>query len=129
MSFFCPECRNPSTLKIKKSIELLPDSRSDEITLQLIECTGCKFRGIAAYEESHRGSLDDVSFSHTGYYTNEQSIALLKALIKRCPNPKNKRCNCDAHEKLGRHNQLGRSMVYSLFNLSSQFQMRLFSAS
>ncbi len=66
MPFQCPEC-STKTLKITHKLELPPDSRSDEITLQIIECSGCGFGGIAVYEESRRGALDDDSFDHTGY--------------------------------------------------------------
>ena len=125
MSFRCPECSNPSSLKIKKSIELPPDSRSDEITLQLVNCTNCSFRGIAVYEESRRGRLGEESFNHIGYYTDDQSFERLDTLIKNCPIPKNKKCDCDSHQQLGSRNQSGRFVGLFLFNLNSQFQIMI----
>lgn len=55
------------TLKTTHSLELGPDHRSDERTLQTIECSNCSFKGIAVYEESRRGSFDSESWHHDGY--------------------------------------------------------------
>ena len=33
-------------------IELPPDEWSDEIEVEIVECSGCKFRGVAVHEES-----------------------------------------------------------------------------
>ena len=59
MAFVCPECHTSESLRITRSLELPPDSRSDEITLQIIRCSSCRFAGVAVYEESRRGRLDD----------------------------------------------------------------------
>ena len=55
MSFACPECLTKS-LKITAKLELPPDSRSDEITVQVVACSRCGFAGVAVYEESRRGA-------------------------------------------------------------------------
>ena len=55
MPFLCPQCSTPPSLKIKAKIELAPDSGSDEVALQVVECPRCHFSGVAAYQESRRG--------------------------------------------------------------------------
>jgi hypothetical protein len=57
MSFVGPEC-HANSLAITQSIELPPDGRSDEISLQIVACQACGFAGTAVYEESRRGALD-----------------------------------------------------------------------
>ena len=37
MSFNCPKCKSAGSLTVSYSIELPPDSRSDEIALQLVQ--------------------------------------------------------------------------------------------
>jgi hypothetical protein len=82
-------------------IELPADARSDEITLQVVECSKCGFKGIAVYEESRRGALDQDSFSHTGYEITNQDLDEIRRLIRSCPDSNNSRCACPAHKKLG----------------------------
>ena len=123
MTFKCPACDNLSSLKIVDSIELPPDARSDEITLQLVRCAKCSFTGIAVYEESRRGNLGEDSFNHTGYFTDPQSIASLRKLIKNCPTPKDKNCDCKSHQKLGVRSASGRNVGMSLFNLNTHFNI------
>ena len=92
MSFRCPECAAPNSLNIARSIELPPDSRSDEIALQIVECAGCGFAGIAVYQESRRGGLDDESVDHTGYVIGEDDLKALRRTLARCTDPKNRHC-------------------------------------
>ena len=120
MSFICPECKHNS-LKITNSIELPPDIRSDEISLQIIVCSKCDFKGIAIYEESRRGRIGDDAFSHTGYQTDDYSFNDLLTLIKKCPHPRDKNCNCETHKKLGGKNKSGRCVGLSLFLLKTAF--------
>jgi hypothetical protein len=108
MPFLCPECSTPRSLKIAAKIELPPDSRSDEITLQIVECSHCHFAGIAVYEESRRGALDSESSSHVGYRVNAKDLRMLKRTIKQCPEPNNPRCECSAHQALGGRDVGGR---------------------
>ena len=56
MTFLCPECEHKS-LNITAKIELPPDARSDEITLQVVECAQCRFFAIAVDKASRRGAL------------------------------------------------------------------------
>ena len=108
MRLICPECSTAGWLKITKSLELPYDSRSDEITLQVIECMRCRFEAIAVYEESRRGGLGDESVDHRGYYVDQQELEWVKKQISQCPNPRNGRCRCSVHRKLGRRDKNGR---------------------
>lgn len=108
MSFRCPECAAPNSLTIVRSIELPPDSRSDEIALQIVECVGCGFAGIAVYQESRRGALGDESVDHTGYVVSSSDLKAVRDTMARCPNPRNRRCRCAAHRALGKRDPTGR---------------------
>jgi len=125
MPFQCPECSAPKSLEIALQIELPPDSRSDEITLQIVECSQCGFAGIAVYEESRRGSLNSESFDHTGYYVSAEDLKALRKTIKRCPKPKNWRCNCPAHRILGRTDAVGRWNALGDINREGAFALKL----
>ncbi len=116
MSFQCPECSSPGSLTITSKIELPQDSRSDEITLQVIQCGTCGFAGLAVYEESRRGSLDSDSFQHFGYHVDAADLQAVKEKIKRCPKPGNPRCQCSAHLELGKRDTL---------HMERSFPMRL----
>jgi hypothetical protein len=108
MAFHCPDCKNLKTLQIINRIELPPDARSDEISLQIVKCNSCKFEAVAIYEESHRGALDSDVFDHYGYALDQKEIKGLKTLIRQCPEPKNLRCSCDTHTTLKRNDSFGR---------------------
>jgi len=81
MGLQCPKCL-AGALKIVKKLELPPDTRSDEITLQIIKCKNCSFEGIAVYEESRRGNLDAFTFNHTGYILSRKALNQAKRAIK-----------------------------------------------
>jgi len=74
MEFVCPKCLGAS-MKITSSIELPPDSRSDEITVQTLKCSKCGFAGLGIYEESRRRRLDSESFHHHGYHMDDSALA------------------------------------------------------
>jgi hypothetical protein len=107
MPFRCPECLSTS-LEIARTIELPPDSRSDEITLQVMECSGCGFRALAVYEESRRGALDSEAWEHCGYQASPASLQSIAAAIEACPAPRDPHCPCPSHRILGRRDALGR---------------------
>jgi hypothetical protein len=107
MGFICPRCRAVS-LKITSSIELPPDSRSDEIAVQTLKCTKCGFAGLGVYEETRRGGLDSESVYHRGYYMNNSTIASLEKNINQCPKPKKHGCHCRIHRSFGCTNEFGR---------------------
>ena len=108
MGFHCPACHTAGSLLIKQRLELPPDSRSDEITLQIVRCGHCKFEGIAIYEESRRGGLGGESVDHHGYYARESDLQRLKKLLRQCPQPRSSRCDCAAHRQLGAKDKSGR---------------------
>jgi len=108
MPFLCPECSRHGSLRIALKIELPPDSRSDEITLQTVRCADCGFAGIAVYEESRRGALDTESFQHIGYQVAKSELRDLRKAIRSCPEPANGRCPCAAHQMLSKTDSSGR---------------------
>ena len=108
MPFTCPACSVSRSLTIDATLELPPDSRSDEIAVQLIHCSRCDFTGIAVYEESRRGSLDSESVDHYGYSVSAAELDDIRELIRFCPAPRKPRCNCAAHRQLGARNASGR---------------------
>jgi hypothetical protein len=83
-------------------MQLPPDARSDEITLQVLECSRCPFKGLGVYEESRRGALETVAWEHTGYLIGGDGVAQVAEAIRHCPDPFNSRCECSAHEKFTR---------------------------
>jgi hypothetical protein len=107
MVFRCPQCTK-ATLAIKSAIELPPDSRSDEITLQVVSCGVCGFLGIAVYQESRRGALDSESWEHNGYRVAKVAVAALARVIRSCPNRRDARCQCAAHRRLSATDCSGR---------------------
>jgi C4-type Zn-finger protein len=46
MPLVCPECSSAS-LNVTARLELPPDSRSDEITVQIVQCSQCGFSAAA----------------------------------------------------------------------------------
>lgn len=124
MSFICTDCSTAGTLKILRQIEIPPDSRSDEITLQIIKCSRCGFEGIAVYEESRRGAFGDESVDHYGYYLSEADVQELKKLIDACPNPDNFRCSCEVHQRLGKKNENSRWDGLAEFKVDHPFVLR-----
>ena len=123
MPFACPECGSPGSLRITSSIELPPDSRSDEIALQLVACARCGFRAAAVYEESRRGSLDSEAVDHAGYRVAREALASLAAQIAACPDAGNRGCACESHRILGRTDDSGRWC--GLPETANRFRMRV----
>jgi hypothetical protein len=107
MKFVCPRCLGGS-MKIISSLELGPDSRSDEITVQILKCSKCGFAGLGIYEESRRGKLNSESIHHRGYYVDDSNLASIEEIISQCPNPQKFSCQCRIHRSLGSVNEFGR---------------------
>ena len=80
-NFLCPECRQKQ-LTIELSHDIEPDEYNDEAKLQTIICKNCNFQGIALYQESHRGNLDETNFTHTGYSVSEELYKQAKTDIQ-----------------------------------------------
>jgi hypothetical protein len=124
MSYTCPECGFPKALNIVLSITLPPDSRSDDIIVQTVQCDHCQFRAAAIYEESRRGGFDSESWEHRGYRLIDEDLAMLAKRINRCPDRGNKGCHCKSHEALGKKNDTGRWVLPSGFTRDNSFLMR-----
>ncbi len=125
MPFVCPECSRHGSLNIVLSIELPPDSRSDEITLQTVECSDCGFTGIAVYEESRRGALGSESFSHTGYRLSKSDFGDLGEAIRGCTDRRNQRCRCPAHRLLSRTDAAGRWVALRDLEATDAFPVKI----
>ena len=125
MAFVCPECIIRGSLKITHSMELPSDSRSDEIAVQIVECSHCKFRGAAVYEESRRGALDSESVDHRGYKVKKTDLKSLTDKIKACPDPKNARCQCPSHRSLSQTDSWGRWQGLADIEYQDTFPMDL----
>lgn len=107
MSLLCPRCTE-RTLEIETFLELPPDNRSDEITVQIIGCQRCGLAGVAVYEESRRGGLGQESVDHAGYEVSEVELERLREKIASCPAPADARCSCATHREIGRQDAAGR---------------------
>ena len=125
MPFQCPDCSSSGMLRITQSLEIPPDSRSDEITLQIVKCSRCDFETIAVYEESRRGRFGDESVDHRGYYVSESDLRMLKKKIARCSNPRNGRCKCPVHKQLGSKDKSGRWNGLAGIDVGRRFVMKL----
>jgi hypothetical protein len=124
MPLQCPLCFH-STLKIADRIELPPDSRSDEIALQIVTCSQCGFAGIAVYEESRRGALDSESVDHVAYRISPADLQAIRAAIRKCPAPRDSRCGCASHQRLGRRDSSGRWNGLADVHLEGRFNLLL----
>ncbi|HSG18260.1 MAG TPA: hypothetical protein VLE70_18330 [Anaerolineae bacterium] len=125
MAYFdCPDCATAWSLRIVTSITLPPDSRSDDILLQIVRCGSCSFRGAAIYEESRRGNPDSEAWDHRGYRLGDQELADLQRLIASCSTKKDKSCRCSAHRALSQKNEYGRWQPPFATDWNSSFPMR-----
>jgi len=122
MQYYCPKCSTLS-LEIFDIIQFAPDSRSDEIVLQLIGCPRCGFRGVAIYEESRRGRMSGNNWEHNGYRVGGDELTVLSEAIRCCPEPNNPRCRCPVHIILGRRS-FGRWVGLRGFDILDNFAMR-----
>ncbi len=107
MAFICPDCA-AKTLAIILRLELPPDSRWDEITLQTLACARCGFAGVAVYQESRRGALESETVHHDGYRVETVDLRRLERAVKSCPTPGDRHCSCFAHRVFGRQDESGR---------------------
>jgi hypothetical protein len=126
MPFICPECTQ-RTLAITEALELPPDSRSDEIALQIVNCSACGFAGLAVYEESRRGSFDSDSVDHRGYRVSGPDLHVILRAVRSCPRPRDPRCGCATHRRLGRSSASGRWDGLREVELNEPFPMVLWS--
>jgi hypothetical protein len=125
MSFVCPNCGFQKALRVVESITLPPDSRSDDIILQIVRCDLCRFRGAAVYQESRRGNPDSESWDHVGYELDDEDVNRLSSTISQCPAKKDKDCRCRSHKTLGQRNEYGRWMLPGNIDWGETFPMRI----
>ena len=125
MSFRCPQCKTPASLEIVSSIELPPDARSEEITLQVVECAACGFSGLAVYEEPRHGILEADDWRHTGYWVSKDAVESVKAAIRSCPNPYAADCACEVHTSLNQRDMHGAWKGLLEMERAHTFLMRL----
>lgn len=90
-AFVCPVCRR-GTFGISKTIELRPDARWSEITLQLLWCNTCHFEAIGVYKENNWGASEIVE--HHGYQAPVLLRQRLGELIDGCPRRPDRSCDC-----------------------------------
>jgi hypothetical protein len=69
----------------------------DEISLQVIACRACTFRGAATRAQSSRGALDDEALDHYGYRLVAGDQGRFEYQLSFCPNPADEGCDCAAH--------------------------------
>ncbi len=80
-------------------MELGPDERSDEVTLQIVRCAACGLAAVAVYEESRRGALDDESVFHAAFPTDEDALDEMRDIFASCRAPENPDCQCRGHQR------------------------------
>jgi hypothetical protein len=101
MAFRCPQCLTCDTLEIFTSIELPPDRQASEISLQVVSCAACKFRGLAVYQEGRANIHESQTWQHIGYWVSPDAVDSVLETIRACPNRLNPHCQCGAHTSLG----------------------------
>ncbi|KKW42924.1 MAG: hypothetical protein UY92_C0002G0041 [Candidatus Magasanikbacteria bacterium GW2011_GWA2_56_11] len=82
--FWCPHCETSRSLRILQSVDIGAAGNFDEVAIQSIECDRCGKRGMAIYEESRRGALDDESVAHTGYWLDRETAVHIGLLLSAC---------------------------------------------
>ena len=122
MAFTCPNCHGRKSLKITQAIDLPPDCRSDEITVQVVTCEACNFQGAAVYEESRRGASERAH--HVGYKVEIRTLRSLAETIKKCPERRNPHCICPTHRALAWTDDGGRWEGMGV-SVKGIFEMRL----
>lgn len=122
MAVKCPKC-NQKKMIISSNLELPGDSRSDEISLQILECLNCDFKGIGVYEESRRGAIDSDSYDHRGYIVNEETLQFFREKIKQCTQPRNTKCECNAHRHFYKLNMHGRWSFLDEVKIKNSFNI------
>ncbi len=101
MPFRCPQCLTLDGLEIETAIELPPARDMEEITLQVIGCQVCEFKGLAVYEETHGSFHGNERFKHIGYWVSHDAVESVRRAIETCPKPHCSDCDCAVHTALG----------------------------
>lgn len=96
----CPRCLvRDGAFTITHSIALPPGLRegADDLSLQIVACGSCGFRGAAVYEARQGTSPESDSWSHFGFNAPEEKLDELATMIGTCPAQDDPRCGCSAH--------------------------------
>jgi Zn ribbon nucleic-acid-binding protein len=101
MPFRCPQCKTSDSLEIGASLEIPPDRQSCEISLQVVACSACGFRGLAVYREGRASVPESESWQHIGYWVSPDAVESVLRAIQDCPEPHNPKCQCFSHTSLG----------------------------
>ena len=126
MAFRCPQCKTRDTLQIALSMDLPPDRLSDELSLQVVACRDCGFRGLAVYEVGRGDCPESESWKHIGYWVSPDAVESVSAAIGSCPEKRNPLCTCAAHTSLGKQDLRGRWSGLLELERGHTFAMRLF---
>jgi hypothetical protein len=81
--FYWPE--EPHTVRITKRVDLGSDETFDEIAMQILSGDDDVAVGIATYEESRRGRMDDELWHHTAYFLDQSLLEKAVGLLSTAP--------------------------------------------
>mgnify|MGYP001769854111 FL=1 len=126
MAFRCPQCKTRDSLQIVLSMDLPPDRMSEELSLQVVACRDCGFRGLAVYEVARGDCPESESWKHIGYWGSPDAVDSISAAIRSCPEPRNPRCACEFHASLGKKDLRGLWSGLLEMERGHTFAMRLF---
>ncbi len=62
----------------KKTVDVNPDDKYDEIALRIINCQTYPLKIIGIYKESRRGALNGETVHHVGYRARDEQISQLR---------------------------------------------------
>ena len=99
MPYTCPQCSKDDSLIVTAMIELLPDEWSDEIEVEIVECSCCRFRGVAVDEESRRVPWIGVH-PPRGLPRGGRGIRGVERRDQTLPDPANRGCTCPSHRSV-----------------------------
>jgi hypothetical protein len=125
MKLICPVCKSAGSFVISHSIDLPDDLRagSDELSLQVVNCSACGFGGTAVYEESRRGASESVH--HYCFRAEAGALTKLSQLIESCPSRNNPRCACSAHYALSARDAAGNWLIPTETHNGKTFAIKL----
>jgi hypothetical protein len=126
MAFRCPQCKTRDTLQIALSMDLPPDRKSEELSIQVVACRDCSFRGLAVYEVGRGDCPESESWKHIGYWVSPDAVESVSAAIRSCPEQRNPHCTCAAHASLGKKDLRGKWSGLLELERGHTFAMRLF---
>jgi hypothetical protein len=105
----CPSCKE--ILKCKFSIETVKEDLPVTITHQWWNCLTCGQKYYGILEESKLNIFDD-RLEHEGFYADEKYWNESLKRLKKCPDPKNSKCQCQIHQELTNLEFHGKSAWY-----------------